>query len=232
MLARHPALALLLAAALPAQAARPFITDDARLTTAGSCQLESWMRSESGSTEFWALPACNPWGNLEFTAGMGTARMEGRPDTHDHLYQLKTLFKPLETNGWGWGLGVGTVRHPGVNPGPNLLGNVYAYVPMSFSLHDDRVVVHANLGWLRDRASREHNLTWGLGGEIRLSDRVLGIVETYGDHRHRPLFQIGARFALVPDRIQFDATVGERVNGPHSSRWISFGVRLTPDRLF
>lgn len=40
MLARLPALALLLAAALPAQAARPFITDDARLTTAGSCQLE------------------------------------------------------------------------------------------------------------------------------------------------------------------------------------------------
>ena len=31
---------LLQALALPALAARPFVTDDARLTTAGSCQLD------------------------------------------------------------------------------------------------------------------------------------------------------------------------------------------------
>ena len=155
------------------------------LTTAESCQLETWVRTYKDSHEVWALPACNPTGNLEFTVGGGRAWSYGQRATSDYVFQLKTLFRPLVTNGWGWGLGVGTVRHPGVNPGPNLLGNVYAYVPMSFSLRDDQVVVHANVGWLRDRASREHNLTWGLGGEIRLTNRVLGIVETFGDHRHR-----------------------------------------------
>ncbi|MEW6563131.1 MAG: hypothetical protein AB1400_07865 [Pseudomonadota bacterium] len=36
----------------PAWAARPFVTDDARLTKANSCQLESWTRSYSGSREY------------------------------------------------------------------------------------------------------------------------------------------------------------------------------------
>ena len=59
-----------------AWSARPFVTDDARLTTAGSCQLETWTRMYRDSTEFWALPACNPGGNLELTAGGGQAVFE------------------------------------------------------------------------------------------------------------------------------------------------------------
>ncbi len=60
---------------VPAKAARPFVTDDARLTTAGSCQLESWTRFYADSTEVWALPACNPTGNLELTLGVGKRAM-------------------------------------------------------------------------------------------------------------------------------------------------------------
>ena len=70
-------LLLMLAAVADAHAARPFVTDDARLTTAGSCQLESWMRVYRQSEEIWALPACNPSGNLEFTVGGGKARNDG-----------------------------------------------------------------------------------------------------------------------------------------------------------
>jgi len=29
------------------------------------------------------------------------------------VLQFKTLFRPLDTNEWGWGLAVGAVRHPG-----------------------------------------------------------------------------------------------------------------------
>jgi hypothetical protein len=107
-------------------AARPFVTDDARLTAAGSCQIESWMRIDPDSKELWALPACNPTGNLEFTFGAGRARHSDEPPANDYVLQLKTLFRPLETNGWGWGLAVGTIRHPEINPGPNML-----FTPMS-----------------------------------------------------------------------------------------------------
>lgn len=217
---------------LPAGAARPFITDDARLTTAGSCQLESWVRLYPDSREAWALPACNPGGNLEITLGGGGARHTGESTTHDGVLQLKTLFKPLETNGWGVGLAAGTVRHPEIHPGPNLLGNTFAYVPFSSSFRDDAVVVHANLGWLRDRATRRDNLTWGLGGEFQAAPRLMLIAETFGDNHSRPLWQAGARWSLVPGLLQVDATVGQPFGGARAARWLSFGMRFTPDHLF
>lgn len=225
---------VLLGAWLPLEAmsARPFVTDDARLTNAESCQLETWVRSYKDSHEVWALPACNPTGNLEFTVGGGRARNHGNHGTSDFVFQLKTLFRPLSTNGWGWGLGAGTVRHPEINPGPNLLGNTYAYVPMSFSFQDDRVVVHANVGWLKERATDRHNATWGVGAEFQTAQRVMLIAEAFGDHRHNPYWQMGGRLAIVPNRVQVDLTVGQQMAGPSNSRWISMGLRFTPDELF
>jgi len=223
---------LLLSSAPAAFAARPFVTDDARLTTAGSCQLETWARVYDHSRELWALPACNPTGNLEFTAGAGVATSDAGSRTEDYVLQLKTLFRPLQTNGWGWGLGIGTVRHPKINPGPNLLGNTYAYVPVSLSFNDDRLVVHTNLGLLRDRASWENNMTWGLGGEFQATPRLLLIAETFGDHRNQPYLQLGGRYTIRPNLIQVDATIGQQLTGPANSQWISVGLRLTPERLF
>jgi len=217
---------------MQAWAARPFVTDDARLTTAGSCQLESWMRIYSGSREIWALPACNPGGNLEITMGGGGAKNTGEKATNDYVFQAKTLFRPLESNDWGWGLAIGTVRHPEINPGPNLLGNTFTYLPFSASFNDDEVILHGNLGWLRDRATRQDNMTWGVGSEFQAASRIAAIAETFGDNHNRPYWQVGGRFAIVPNRVQIDATIGQQISGPTSGRWVSFGLRLTPDRLF
>lgn len=216
----------------PAWAARPFVTDDARLTTEGSCQLESWMRAYSDSRELWALPACNPTGNLEITLGGGTATVTEGPSTADYVLQFKTLFKPLTTNGWGLGLAAGTVRHPEIHPGPNLLGNTFVYLPFSASFHNDQVIVHANFGWLRDHASSLDKMTWGIGGEFQMPARLTLIAETFGDDKSRPYWQTGVRFAVIPNLFQIDATIGQQFGGDSAGRWISFGVRWTPDRLF
>ncbi len=220
--------------ALPAWAARPFVTDDARLTTEGSCQLESWTRFYEGNRELWALPACNPSGNLEFTAGGGQAAdYEQGLTTSDQVLQLKTLWRPLTTNGWGWGLAVGRVLHPEIHPGPNQLGNTYAYIPLSLSLRDDRLVLHGNLGWLRDHASDRDTTTWGLGGEFYpLTPRLALIAETFGDERNPPWWQAGARWTLIPHLLQIDVTHGQQAGGRSDSRWLSFGLRLIPERLF
>lgn len=230
----RPVLALLGALALaagPAWAARPFVTDDARLTTAGSCQLESWARIYPHSTELWALPACNPWGNFELTFGGGLAHTEQDASTNDYVLQAKTLFRALETNGWGIGLAVGTIRHPQINPGPNLLGNTYAYVPFSASFAGDLLVVHANLGWLRDKATRSSQLTWGLGTEINLNTRWTAVAEGFGSDGNA-LWQAGARYHLVPGLWQLDSTVGRQFGGPSDAHWLSFGLRYTPASLF
>ena len=213
-------------------AARPFVTDDARLTTAGSCQLESWMRIYPDSKELWALPACTPTGNLEVTVGGGRARHDDAPATSDYVFQAKTLFRPLETNDWGIGFAVGTIRHPEINPGPNMLGNTYAYIPLSVSLNDDKVILHANLGWLKDKASGQNNLSWGVGSEFKLHAKLLGIAETFGDNRSMSYGQVGVRYSVRPDLFQVDATIGQQLSGPGKNHWVSFGIRYTPDKLF
>jgi hypothetical protein len=217
---------------VPAWAARPFVTDDARLTTAGSCQLESWMRVYPESSEVWALPACNPGGNLEVTLGGGLAAVSGSPATGDYVLQLKSLFRPLVTNGWGAGWSIGTVQHPQATPGPNVLGSTYAYLPVSVSFLGDQAIMHANVGWLRDKASNQDRRTWGLGFEIPTVSRLTLIVESFGDDQNRPFWQSGVRFAVVPNLFQIDATVGQQAGSDAGGRWLSLGFRWTPDRLF
>ncbi len=190
------------------------------------------MRIYPDSKELWALPACNPTGNLEFTVGGGRARHDDAPATSDYVFQAKTLFRPLETNDWGIGFAVGTIRHPEINPGPNMLGNTYAYIPLSVSLNDDKVILHANLGWLKDKASGQNNLSWGVGGEFKLHARLLGIAETFGDNRSMSYGQVGVRYSVRPDLFQVDATIGQQLSGPGKNHWVSFGIRYTPDKLF
>lgn len=218
---------------LPAWAARPFVTDDARLTTAGSCQLESWVRSYQDSREVWALPACNPAGNLEITLGGGQASdFVNSVSTADHVFQFKTLFKPLTPDSWGIGLAAGRVLHPEIHPGPNQLGNHYVYVPLSIDVQERRTVVHANLGWLRDAASGRDVTTWGTGMEAQTRKAGLSLMaETFGDDQNRPYWQAGVRWFLIPDLLQIDATLGQQAGGNSASRWISFGLRWTPASL-
>lgn len=204
-----------------AHAARPMITDDARIADAKACQLESWVKKNPDSTETWALPACNFTGNLELTLGGAVTREAGRAQISDVVMQGKTLFKPLATNGWGMGLAVGTVRHPQADT-----RDWYAYVPTSFSFRDDAVVVHTNLGWQREGETRRDRLTWGLGTEARLAERTWLIAETFGQDQGKPFHQLGLRHWLVPDRVQLDATYGNRNGGGNGERWFSIGLRL------
>ena len=229
---RHLLICLSLLVSSSAFAARPFMTDDARLTTAGSCQLESWTRVYKNSNEKWALPACNPTGNFEITAGGGHTKNTGEPATNDYVLQGKSLFRELDTNGYGWGLAVGHINHPSTAPGPNGLGNTYAYIPLSISTLNDKVIYHTNMGWMRDKATNEHRMTYGFGAEIQTSNRMMFIVETFGDHKAKPYWQTGARYSVIPNLLQVDATIGQQYNGTTNNRWLSFGLRYIPESLF
>jgi len=211
------------AALLGAQAvhaARPMITDDARLVDPHACQVESWVRHAHGSTEAWALPGCNITGNLELTAG-GALRNEGG-STHlsARVLQAKTLLRPLQANDWGWGLVLGAVQDPQAGPGREW----YAYAPISRSWLDDRLVVHANLGWAREQDRRADRVTWGLGSETQLGARTWLVAETFGRGRDKPAYQVGVRHWVVPERVQVDTTYGNQVGG--GGHWVSIGLRL------
>jgi hypothetical protein len=197
------------------------VTDDARIADAKACQLESWVKRNPDRTEIWALPACNFTGNLELTLGGTTTREAGRTRAPDAVVQGKTLFKAMDPNGWGVGLAAGAIRHPDAGS-----RDWYAYVPASFSFRDDAVVIHTNLGWLREDETRRSRLIWGLGTEVQLAEGTWLIAETFGQNQGKPFHQLGLRHWLVPNRIQLDATYGDRNGGGSGERWTSIGLRL------
>ena len=216
-----------------AHAARPMVVDDARIVDAESCQLETWRRSYRDSFEYWALPGCNPTGNLEITLGSAKLPNNGNAaDDYSRTVQIqgKTLFRKLETNSYGYGLAVGgSVRPPSLG---DQLPNYYAYVPYTRSLQDDRWFVHANLGVQRQGVSPATGVTAGIGTEYAVVPRVFLILETYGDNHSAASYQGGVRVWLVPNHIQIDATVGTQAGGLGANRWFSLGLRLlTPPFL-
>jgi hypothetical protein len=202
------------------------ITDDARIVDAKACQLETWVKKHPDSTEYWALPACNFTGNLELTFGGALGKDAEGTETTDVVLQGKTLFKTVEPNGWGLGLAFGGVRHPPVEAEGNLVGDLYAYVPASFSFRDDRFVLHANLGVLHEKEAKRYRTTWGLGSETQLVERAWLIAEVFGQNEGKPFYQAGFRFWIVPQRIQIDTTYGDRAGQGTEERWFSIGLRL------
>lgn len=214
-------------AAAGGHAARPLVVDDARIVDAKSCQLETWRRFNRDSQETWALPGCNPGGNLEFTLGSAELPVDdpgARSYTHTVQMQGKTLFKRFETNGYAYGLAVGgVVRSRGA---AEQVPNYYAYVPYTHSFMDDRMFVHVNAGVQRAGETPLDSLTYGVGVEYGITQRIFLMLETYGDNHHRNSYQGGARVWIVPNRVQIDATVGTQAGDYGGSRWFSLGLRL------
>jgi hypothetical protein len=216
-------IALSLSGSICGHAARPLVTDDARIVDPKACQLETWTRSNRDSTEYWALPGCNFTGNLELTFGGARTNDASGTYTSDVQAQAKTLFKSLESNGWGWGLAVGNLRHP---PASGPAGDFYAYIPVSFSFADDAFVLHTNVGALRTKEERDYRLTWGVGSETQITAMTLVVAEIFGQDANRPSYQLGLRHWLVRNRVQVDATYGNRTGSGDRDRWFSLGLRL------
>jgi hypothetical protein len=211
----------------PAYAGWPMIVDDARFVDGKACQLETGVTRNSGSTDLWFQPACNPTGNLEIAIGGGRAREDGgKSELTEELVQLKTLFRPYVAGGWGIGLGVGTVRHPRRETASGWPGDAYFYVPLSFAVGSDDWVMHVNAGAKRMRDVNRTIAIGGLGNEVRLRDDLQLLAEVYALDRGRPFYQAGFRYSIVKDRIQMDATYGNRAVSDGSERWYSVGFRL------
>jgi len=149
---------------------------------------------------------------------------EGARGVRATLLQAKSLVRPLTPDGVGWGVAAGAVRdRTGRGSGA---GDPYLYVPISAALRGEDVVVHLNVGAIRDRDAGRTEATWGLGAEFRLTVASQVIAETYGQGGARPFVHAGLRVWLVPERVQVDATVGDRPGAGRDARWLSIGLRL------
>jgi hypothetical protein len=224
-------LLLTLAASPPLEAARPFVTDDARVVDPDGYQVETFYKRQRAfrESESWVLPAINPRkalgdGKMEFTLGRYWVDSDSPGDNQATIAQVKSLLKPLETNGQGFALTLGTAR---VAPFQQARAwNPYVNGITSVSFADDRFILHANLGGVRDRPANRSRATWGTGAEIMLLEpRLIGIVETYGQSGEKPTFHTGLRIWVVPNRWQVDTTVGRQRSGPER-RFYTIGMRF------
>jgi len=213
-------------------AGRPFFTDDAALTIAETCQIETWFQLNANhDRELWALPACNPTGNFEFTVGFNQLQTHQNNNLNNkvdsYFLQGKTLFRELETNSWGVGLAFGIIR-----PRHGAAGADFIYLPYSLSFADDALIVHANLGWIKNRASNDNRAagfnrtTWGLGTEYSLVNRVSVFAEAFGDDVVRPIIHTGFNISLIPNKLNLNITGGRDLAVDPDHNFYSIGLNV------
>ena len=202
-------------------AGRPLFTDDAGLTEAHSCQIETWWQESENTHEWWSLPACNPFGNFELTTGVNSLKVDSSNRVKNYLVQGKTLLRPLEIGNYGIGVAFGITRPDEGNGGTN-----YAYIPVSIMSNTGLTVAHFNLGLLRDRALKDNRITWGLGVEHAWTARISTFGEVFGDNTTNPTFHVGSSFGLIPNLIQLDLTYGHSIESVSSGNFYSIGINV------
>jgi hypothetical protein len=206
-------------------AARPMNTDDANVVDPKACQVETWVRRDRSSTEQWAIPGCNFWGDIEWSLG-GQQRSEDTPWTSGLLLgQAKKRWMSLADGDWGLSTTLGFV-----NTQPTAVFNapqrdVYVNAPITRALGQDRFV-HLNLGWVQHGRDNSARATWGLGGEWPLRPNWIAIAEVYAENTMPSQYQVGLRFWVKPQRIQIDTTYGNVVGTAQDQSWITIGLRL------
>ncbi len=208
-----------------AQAARPMNTDDANIVDDKACQLESWVKTTHTSLERWAIPGCNLGGEVEWAVGGNAQTDDGLGKTQFWVAQAKKRWVPVGEDTVGISTTLGTmVTRPALGNKPEDK-DYYLNVPVTVPLGQDRFV-HLNAGWVNHQTLGVNRPTWGVGGELPLTAKVIAIAETYGEAAIGTRYQVGLRMWLVPQRVQIDTTYGNRIGQPEHERWFTVGLRL------
>jgi hypothetical protein len=227
-----------------AHAARPLVTDDARVVGEHGLQLETWVRGDRGDLEHWALVGFGPVDRLEISVGgvYGTTWSDSnraRFAFNAPVVQAKLMLYEARENQWPGIAVVGGVNTPlGTNGFQPPGWSAFSYFCLTQSLFDrERLLVHANLGFAGTTGARiPFQPLWGLGVQLRTVAGLHVVGEIFsGDpyaHGIDGATQVGVRY-IFSDHVQLDSTVGTGLWGtPALDSWASVGVRLVSGRLW
>jgi hypothetical protein len=207
-----------------AQAARPMMTDDARIVDPKACQLESWVRDSKHMTEYWAQPGCNVGENAEITIGGSLEGENGHSSFANEIYQIKSIIRPIDINQTGYSIVLGNARDPkrAIN---KVIQDWYLNVPISYP-YNDRLVIHTNLGVTHLTDEHTEKINWGLSSEYNYNERVDLISEVFNQSSNSTYFQFGLRYWLIKNRAQIDTTYMNSFNHINEDQSFSVGLRL------
>ncbi|MEY3792421.1 MAG: hypothetical protein RLZ31_702 [Pseudomonadota bacterium] len=205
-------------------AARPMLTDDARIVDPKACQLESWIRDSKHITEYWALPACNVSENLEVTIGGSLEGESGHSSFANELYQMKSIIQPIAINQTGYSIVLGNGRDPKRTMN-KVIQDWYLNVPISYP-YNDRLVIHTNLGVTHLTDEKTEKMNWGLSSEYNYNEHIDLISEIFNQSSNSTYFQFGLRYWLIKNRAQIDTTYMNSFNHIGEDQSFSIGLRL------
>lgn len=226
---RFAACALLMLANIQsAQAGRPIETDDASAAEFRTCQLDFWTESSRELRQDNFNGGCNLLGQGEFSLGLG--RVHGNQE--DQLLSslgYKHIFQDFTSDSPGFGLAAsrewGRLKSTNESSQETLLTTI-ASVP----LRGEDLLLHLNLGYLQysDQTQNDNSIFKAAALDYSLNERIGFSVETYSGVEDALSWRIGARYTLIPDFLQIDASYGSDYGTFQNARAFTLGFGITP----
>lgn len=189
-----------LAFGLPADAAGPYVVDDADITPTGRCQIETWLTAGGGGTVV-AAPACTP-----AFAPRTEITLSGRRAGDETAMGLGGKWNLRPFGASRIGASVSAQLDWDVDHGDAALLALNA--PVTFRLREG-IQAHLNAGWAYDPRTEIGAATWGVAYEARANPRLTLAAEVFGDSRGSVGWQAGLRPHIVADKIDLDLTIGQ-----------------------
>ena len=220
---------LALLAATEARAANgAYAVDAADISETGSCKVESWI-STASNTDFSAVanPSCvvDVFRPVEASLLINRSRGDGDWSTTINP-KAKTNLVPTGIGKFGFSIYAGGSFD--ALTGENLA--VFAVMPATFRL-SETMRININGGWLWERTTDRHFLTYGLGFDWKFTDVLQWTIEVFGQAGAadvpsvvQPRFQTGVRYR--PNEIfSVDLIYGRNIMGENAN-WLTLGTTI------
>ena len=208
-----------------AHSGAPLVTDDAAIIEAKSCQLESWIEASHGARAYWAVPACNFTGRVEWALGGAGVNPADSPSSVWYAIQAKTVFAQGGDGFWSVGAVGGVIRDTG--PVASDASSTTYYGKALLSLYPrETLEVDLNLGGSNVFGAGAA-VTAGAAVQYEVLPRATLLAEIFRDERGPGKFQLGARYAFIPSRLEGYLSYGNCLgNLTGSSWWAVAGIRI------
>ncbi|WP_201312955.1 hypothetical protein [Dyella sp. EPa41] len=192
-----------------------YLVDDAAITPAGQCQVQSWAQAFSGGQQALnTLPACST-GPVEWSLGVAG---QNHPYQHQESPAVKWMLRDPSVHPLGMAVNTGVTW----SNGHVLSRNAYAAMTWTPS-GQGRWSIHADVGafWSRDR---QWQTLLGLGLKYKLSTHLAVVAEHIHPWLGDATSQIGLRWTFR-NNDSVDVIVGRGSVAAHD-RWLTFGLNV------
>lgn len=210
-----------------AYAGRPIETDDASVTSHRTCQLDFWVETATQTRQDNFNGGCNFFGSSELSLSLSTARGDSQ-DALRHGVGYKQILREFTSQHIGFGFAVSTERTRLDQGGSarETLGTAIATMPLGGT----QTLLHLNLGYLdyRDSLINDERPFVAAALDYQWTSSTGLSMEAFNGVEGSVSWRLGARYTLIPDYLQIDASYGSDFGQYVDSRAFTIGVGFTP----